>query len=110
MFVPTVSVSLIGLLVGLAFWVASGRMVGSVVAGVVGAWAGFLVGGTFGVVLDVLQRDGSQVVVLGHLGAAVAAIVIAVWERRLADREQMADPRSRVETVLRSAPEREPSC
>ena len=73
---PTISVTLIGLLVGGALMVVTKSRAATLVAGLVGAWVGFGVGALIGVVLDSLLATGMWVALAGHvlalLGAALA--------------------------------------
>jgi hypothetical protein len=72
MLMPLASVTLIGLLgavvvLGSCRWspgVALGR-------GLLGAWAGFVVGAIVGVTIDIVSHNGAYVAIVGHLGAAV---------------------------------------
>lgn len=72
MLMPLASVTLLGVLgavvvIGSRRWsprVAVGR-------GLLGAWAGFVVGAIVGVAIDIASHDGVYVAVVGHLGAAV---------------------------------------
>lgn len=73
---PTPSVTLIGLLVGVAVMLASGskdRM--TVLAALLGAWVGFGVGALFGVILDVVLTTGTWVALIGHVLALVGAAI-----------------------------------
>lgn len=73
---PTLSVALIGLLVGVAVMLASGskdRM--TVLAALLGAWVGFGVGALFGVILDVVLTTGTWVALIGHVLALVGAAI-----------------------------------
>lgn len=73
---PTLSVTLIGLLVGVAVMLASGskdRM--TVLAALLGAWVGFGVGALFGVILDVVLTTGTWVALIGHVLALVGAAI-----------------------------------
>ena len=72
MLMPLASVTLIGLLgavvvVGSHRWspgVALGR-------GLLGAWAGFVVGAIVGVAVDVVSHSGVYVAIFGHLAAVI---------------------------------------
>lgn len=80
MLLPLVSVTLIGFVAGLLVRPSppARRGVGrSLVAGCVGAWAGFAVFGLVGVVVDVLAGTGSYVALLGHAGAVIGALAAA---------------------------------
>lgn len=84
MLMPALSVTAIGLIVGLVMWVVRGRFTGPVVSSILGAWAGFLVGAPFGILLDVVGRTGDRFVVVSHLAAVLGAVSIAIREHRLA--------------------------
>jgi hypothetical protein len=69
---PVASVTLIGLfgaVVALASRGWSSRA--ALGRGLVGAWVGFVVGGTVGLMVDVVSHSGQYVAILGHLGAIV---------------------------------------
>lgn len=90
---PTLSVTIIGLIAGLAaLSFGRERSWRSVVRGLLGAWAGFAVGGLAGAAIDVVLRSGELVALLGHAGA-VALAYLAVTrkpgrpERAVAARE-----------------------
>jgi hypothetical protein len=82
MLMPALSVTAIGLAVGMSAWVVRGGFVNLVSGSLVGAWLGFLVGAFVGVVIDVIARSGEGVVIVGHLAAAVGAIVVTVRAQR----------------------------
>ncbi|MFD1826195.1 MULTISPECIES: hypothetical protein [Mumia] len=80
MLLPLVSVSLIGLLVGVVVrpLTTAGRpLAPRVVVALVGAWAGFAVLGLTGVTVDVIAGTGVWVAALGHAGAALGAVLAA---------------------------------
>lgn len=73
---PTLSVTLIGLLVGVAVALAGGskdRM--TVPAALLGAWVGFGVGALLGVILDIVLTTGIWVALIGHVLALVGAAI-----------------------------------
>jgi hypothetical protein len=77
MIMPLLSVTFIGLTVGLAF-VAARQMsiLGAVAHSIAGAWAGFVGGALLGLVADITLNTGGALAVLGHyaaIGGAVAA-------------------------------------
>lgn len=71
---PTTSVTLIGLVIG-GLWIAFTRERWALLGGLVGAWAGFVVGTLAGVSFDVIFGTGSGVVLAGHALAVVGALV-----------------------------------
>lgn len=75
MLLPTLSVSTIGLLVGLVTrpspWTTRSRHVlGSLAV----AWLGFVAGAVFGVLLDVVLTTDHWLAVLGHVGAVISSV------------------------------------
>lgn len=75
MLMPLMSVTLIGLIVGLTAGASSGRVGRALLQGVVTAWAGFAAGAMAGMTVDVVAGAGSWLAWLGHAGAVVAAVV-----------------------------------
>jgi len=76
MVLPTVSVTVIGLIAGLIAVVGRrSRPARALLLGVVGAWAGFGVGAIIGVVIDIVVQTGIYVAIVGHLVAVVGAVV-----------------------------------
>lgn len=78
MLLPGLSVTLIGLVVGLLAGVAVGTPGRSQVRGVVAAWIGFVGGAFVGLLVDALLRTGTWLGWLGHAGAIVAAVGVAM--------------------------------
>jgi uncharacterized membrane protein YeaQ/YmgE (transglycosylase-associated protein family) len=75
MLLPTVSVTVIGLIAGpLAVVMGRSRPARALLLGVVGAWAGFVVGALVGVALDVVG-SGTYLAIVGHLMAVIGAVV-----------------------------------
>lgn len=77
MLMPTLSVTAIGVAVGLLVVAFRGRPGRVVLWTVLGAWVGFLLGGVLGGVIDVAARSGEGVPILGHLAAGAGAVVAA---------------------------------
>ena len=77
MLLPTVSVSVIGLIAGLLVVVMGARSgaARALLLGVVGAWAGFVVGAIIGVAIDVVVQSGIYLAIVGHLMAVVGSVV-----------------------------------
>ena len=76
MLLPTVSVTVIGLIAGpLAVVIGRSRPARALLLGVVGAWAGFVVGALVGVALDVVVGSGTYLAIVGHLMAVIGAVV-----------------------------------
>lgn len=74
MLMPTFSVTAIGLLVGLTAILIMRRQPGRIIVlGVVGSWAGFVLGAVIGVTVDVIIGTGVYVAIAGHLAAALGA-------------------------------------
>lgn len=84
MLTPWISVTAIGLLVGLvgAIWGQPGLL--SALRGLAGAWLGFTVGGLVGLTVDVVAQTGAALVVAGH----ASAVLVAVTAVSLAGRRQ----------------------
>lgn len=75
MLLPTLSVTAIGLVVGLVGAIGLRRLsLGCVGWSLAGAWAGFLAGGVPGVLVDVVLGTGVWLAVIGHGGAVVGAV------------------------------------
>lgn len=73
---PTLSVTLIGLLVaGLVLIASRSALWRTVIGGLVGAWAGFVAGALVGVLVDVVTGNGVYVAIVGHGAALVGAVV-----------------------------------
>jgi uncharacterized membrane protein YeaQ/YmgE (transglycosylase-associated protein family) len=84
MLLPTVSVTMIGLIASLiAIGVRRSQPAQGLLLGVVGAWAGFIVGALIGVVIDIVARTGIYVALLGHLGAVVGTVLALTRFRTL---------------------------
>jgi hypothetical protein len=76
MLLPTVSVTVIGLLAGLlALLLGRYRPGPALVLGVVGAWIGFIAGALGGVIIDLILQTGTNVAIIGHTAAAAGAFV-----------------------------------
>jgi hypothetical protein len=76
MLLPTVSVTVIGLIAGLlVVFMGARRPARALLLGVVGAWAGFVVGAIIGVAIDVVVQTGIYLAIMGHLTAVVGAVV-----------------------------------
>ncbi|WP_139025675.1 hypothetical protein [Gordonia neofelifaecis] len=76
---PTISVTVIGLLAALVFVVfRRTEKAWAVLLGVLGAWAGFVVGAVPGATADIVSGGGWALPTVGHLGAVVGAVA-AVW-------------------------------
>ena len=73
---PTLSVTLIGLLVGAGMMVVTRNGDWTVLlVGIVGAWVGFGIGALLGVVIDVVLGTGIWVALAGHVLALVGAAI-----------------------------------
>ncbi|HSK07218.1 MAG TPA: hypothetical protein VK990_06830 [Acidimicrobiia bacterium] len=72
---PTLSVTPIGLLVGVAGGLAGGRPGSTIGRAVIGAWVGFALGAVAGLAVDVAVQTGSGVAIAGHVFALAGAIV-----------------------------------
>ena len=91
MLLPTASVTLIGLIVGVAgYLMTRHRPAATLGIGVAGAWIGFLAGALVGVVIDLVLRDGVYVAIIGHVVAIAGAATALRWFRAGA-----ASPRTR---------------
>lgn len=78
MLLPTVSVTVIGLIAGLIFVVVrSSQPLPTLLLGVAGAWVGFIVGAIFGVVVDVIAQTGVYLGIVGHL-MTIPGVVVAL--------------------------------
>ena len=76
MLLPTVSVTVIGLIAGLlVVFMGARRPARALLLGVVGAWAGFVVGAIIGVAIDVVVQSGIYLAIVGHLMAVVGSVV-----------------------------------
>ncbi len=104
MLMPTVSVTVIGLTVGLVglLLFSRGRAWQELLRGLVGAWAGFLGGALAGVIMDVMLGTGVFVALVGH-GLAVLGALVAV-----AGLGRTADERDRRPVPARLPEESEP--
>jgi hypothetical protein len=71
---PFLSVTAIGLGVGLVAGLVGSEPGVRLARSVVGAWVGFGAGALVGVVLDVVGRTGTGVALWGHAGALVGAV------------------------------------
>lgn len=79
MLMPTVSVTVIGLTVGVVGLLLfnRGRAWRDLLRGLVGAWLGFLGGALAGIIMDVMLGTGVFVALVGH-GLAVLGALVAV--------------------------------
>lgn len=75
MLMPTLSVTVIGVVVAPLAMARGARPGVALVRGVVGAWLGFLAGAIPGVLIDVATSSGWYVAVPGHAGALAGASV-----------------------------------
>jgi hypothetical protein len=75
MLLPTVSVTAIGLLAGLLATLLGRRPGPSLTRGFLGAWIGFVAGAILGVFIDVVLQTGGYLAVIGHIAAALGALV-----------------------------------
>jgi hypothetical protein len=85
MVMPLISVTAIGVIVGIVAGAATGKAGHSPIEGVVAAWLGFLAGAILGVLLDILAGTGSMVAWLGHAAAlrgAVASFTVGPFRPR----------------------------
>lgn len=89
MLMPTLSVTIIGVLVALgAVAVRHASLGRALLFGLAGAWAGFLAGALVGVVIDVVAGTGWMLALSGHvaaLAAAVALVAARFGDARLRD-------------------------
>lgn len=82
MLLPTISVTAIGLLVGIAGVLAiRGRPGATLAHAVIGAWCGFVIGALVGVLIDVMLGNGIYLGIVGH-AVALAGAVVAVGRLR----------------------------
>lgn len=73
---PTLSITLIGLLLGAAVMVVTRRRDWTtLLAAVIGGWAGFGVGAFLGVVVDIVSNSGMWVALAGHVLALIGAAI-----------------------------------
>lgn len=75
MLMPTLSVTLIGVTIGLVAGISRGTPGRGTLQGLVAAWCGFVVGAFVGVIMDALLGTGTWLALIGHAGALTAAIV-----------------------------------
>src|SRR5690554_4169996 len=77
MLMPTVSVTVIGLTVGVVGLLLfnRGRAWRDLLRGLVGAWLGFLGGALAGIIMDVMLSTGVFVALVGHGLAVLGALV-----------------------------------
>lgn len=76
MLLPTVSVTVTGLIAGMIFVVVSRiQPLRTLLAGVAGAWIGFSIGAVSGVIVDVIAQTGVYLVIVGHLLAILGSVV-----------------------------------
>lgn len=74
---PTLSVTLIGLLVGAAVMLITRTGWRALLVGLAGAWVGFAVGALLGLAADVILGTGVWVALGGHVLALVGASIAA---------------------------------
>jgi hypothetical protein len=72
---PTVSVTVIGLLAAILAILLGGRPGPSLIRGFLGAWIGFTAGAVAGVLIDAILQTGVYLAVIGHVAAALGALV-----------------------------------
>jgi hypothetical protein len=72
---PAVSVTVIGLLAAVVAILLGGRPRPSLTRGLLGAWVGFIAGAVAGLLLDAILQTGVYLAVIGHLAAALGALV-----------------------------------
>lgn len=78
MLLPILSVTVIGLIIGVGVGVAGlrgSRGWPAIARGLIGGWAGFLAGALVGVAVDVVFHTGVWVAVAGHAGAVAGAFL-----------------------------------
>jgi hypothetical protein len=82
---PTLSVTLIGLLLGVGVMLVTKSDWTTALVGLIGAWVGFSIGALVGVVLDIIFATGLWVALVGHVLAVVgAALAIRLQVARVA--------------------------
>lgn len=74
---PTLSVTVIGLLIGAAAFLLRVRQWFSMLSGLAGAWVGFGLGAVVGVTIDAVFATGIWLAVVGHAMAVLGALVAA---------------------------------
>lgn len=74
---PTLSVTLIGLLVGAAVTLVTRSSWRTLLVGLAGAWFGFGIGALLGLAADVILGTGVWVALAGHVLALVGASIAA---------------------------------
>ncbi|HSJ83226.1 MAG TPA: hypothetical protein VLA91_05345 [Acidimicrobiia bacterium] len=74
MVMPLLSVTAIGVIVGMVAGAATGKIGRRSIEGVVAAWLGFLAGAILGILFDILAGTGSMVAWLGHAAALAGAV------------------------------------
>jgi len=74
MVMPLISVTAIGLIVGLVVGGATGKIGLRSIEGVVAAWLGFLAGAIVGMLFGAVAGTGSTVAWLGHVAALAGAV------------------------------------
>lgn len=82
---PTLSVTLIGLLLGVGVMLVTKTDWTTVLAGLVGAWVGFAIGAVAGIVADIILGTGIWLALVGHVLAVVgAALAVRLQLARVA--------------------------
>lgn len=76
MLTPTLSVTFIGLAVGVVASLRWGPARG-LIRGLAGAWIGFGIGGLLGGIADIVSGIGIWVAVAGHIGAFTGAVLLS---------------------------------
>jgi hypothetical protein len=74
MVMPLLSVTVIGVIVGMVAGAATGKIGRRPIEGVVAAWLGFLAGAVLGILLDILAGTGWIVAWFGHAAALAGAV------------------------------------
>lgn len=74
---PTLSVTLIGLLVGAAVMLVTRTGWRALLVGLAGAWVGFGIGALVGLAADIILGTGVGVALAGHVLALVGASIAA---------------------------------
>ncbi len=78
MLMPTLSVSLIGLVVAAVLVMTAPEAPGqTLLGGLLGAWLGFVLGALAGMIVDVATGSGVFLAMAGHAAALVGAAVFA---------------------------------
>lgn len=81
MLMPIVSVTVVGLLAGLAGATVTGERNQSLIRGVVTSWIGFFAGALVGLAIDTAAGTGIWLALFGHAGAIAAASAVLFVRR-----------------------------